>query len=107
MYCVDNMSHDQPQGLAWVVVTLVAEIPPLVRPSRTNAVRITHVCFPGFHSLEFGRCVLLRISKSRVGTQEKPLCTGMMDVVSLLATDSELELTLNLDPGPDHPLTCT
>jgi len=25
------MSYDQTQGLAWVVVTLVAEIPPLVR----------------------------------------------------------------------------
>ena len=30
----------------------------------------------------------------------------MMDVVSLLVMDSELELTLNLDLGPDHPLTC-
>jgi hypothetical protein len=106
MYCVDTMSYDQPQGLAWVVVTFVAEIPPLVRSSRTNAARITHVCFPGFYFLEFERCVLLRIPKPRVGTQEMPVCAVMMDVVSLLAVDSELELTLSLDPGPDNPLTC-
>jgi len=106
MYYVDTMSYDQPQGLVWVVVTLVAEIPPLVRSSRTNAARVTHVCFPGFHTLEFERCVLLRIPKPRIGTQEKLVCTVMMDVVSLLAIDSELELTLNLDPGPDNPLTC-
>lgn len=86
--------------------TLVAEIPPLVRSSWTNAARVTYVCFPGFHSLEFERCVLLRVPKPRIGTQEKPFCAVMMDVVSLLATDSELELTLNLDPGPDDPLTC-
>jgi hypothetical protein len=61
-------------------------------------------CFPGFHSLEFERCVLLRILTPRIGTQEKPFCAVIMDVVSLLA--SELELTLNLDPGPDDPLTC-
>jgi len=93
------MSYDEPQGLAWVVVTLVAEIPPLVRSSRTNAARVTHVCFPGFQSLEFERCVLLRIPKPRIGTQAKPFCAVIMDVVSFLAMDSELELTLNLDPG--------
>jgi len=106
MYCVDAMSYDQPQGLAWVVVTFVAEIPPLVRSFRTNAARMTHVCLPGFHSLEFERCVLLRIPKPRVGTQKKPVCAVMMDVVSLLAVDSELKLTLNPDPGPDDPPTC-
>jgi hypothetical protein len=106
MYCVDTMSYDQPQGLAWVVVTLVAEIPPLVRSSRTNVARVTHVCFPGFHFLEFERCVLLCIPKPRIGTQEKPFCAVVMDVVSLLAMDSELELTLNLGLGPDDPLTC-
>jgi hypothetical protein len=30
----------------------------------------------------------------------------MMDVVSLLAIDSELELKLNLDLEPDNPPTC-
>jgi hypothetical protein len=106
MYCVDTMSYGQPQGLAWAVVTFVAEIPPLVRSSLTNAVRVTHVCSPGFHTLEFERCVLLRIPKPKMGTQVKPFCAEMMDVVSLLATNSELELTLNLGPGPDDPLTC-
>lgn len=94
MYCVDTISYDQPQGLAWVVVTLVAEIPPLVRSSRTNAARVTHVRSPGFHPLGFERCVLLRILKPKIGTQVKPFCAEMMDVVSLLATNSELELTL-------------
>jgi hypothetical protein len=107
MYCVDAMCYDQPQGSAWVVITLVAEIPPLVRPSMTNVARVTHVCFPGFHSLESERCVLLHIPKPRIGTQEKPFWAVVMDVVSLLAMDSELELTLSIDPGPDNPLTCT
>jgi hypothetical protein len=89
MYCVDTMSYDQPQGLAWVVVTLVAEVPTLVCSSRTIAARVTHVCFPGFCSPEFERCVLLRILKPRIGTQEKPVCAVMMDIVSLLAMDSE------------------
>jgi hypothetical protein len=110
MYCVDAMGYDQPQGLACVVVTFVAEIPPLVRSSRTNAARVTYVCFPGFHSLEFERCVLLCIPKPRIGTQKELFCAVMMDVVSSLVMDSELELTLtlNLDPGPDasDPLTC-
>jgi hypothetical protein len=66
MYYVEAMRYDQLQGLAWVVVTLVAEIPPLVRSSWTNAARVTHVCFPGFHSLEFEWCVLLRIPKPRI-----------------------------------------
>ena len=48
MYCVDTTSYDQPQGLAWVVLTLVAEIPPLVRSSRTNATRVTHFAFQVF-----------------------------------------------------------
>jgi len=107
MYCVDTMSYDQPQGLAWVVLTLVAEITPLVRSSRTNAARVTHFCFPGSHPLKFERCVLLRISQARDWYSRKcHFCAVMMDVVSLLAMDSELELTLNLDPGPDNPLTC-
>ena len=94
MYCVDTMSDNQPQGLAWVVVTLVADIPPLVRLCRANAARITHVRFPGFHSLEFERYVLLRIFKLKVGTQEKLFCPVVMDVVRLLAMDLEVELTL-------------
>lgn len=106
MYYVDTMSYDQPQGLVWVVGTLAAEIPPLVRSSRANAVEVTHVCFLGFHLLELERCVLLRIPKPRISTQEKPVYAVMMDVVSLLAMDSELELTPNLDRGPDNPLTC-
>lgn len=47
------MSYDRPQGLVWVVGTLVAEIPPLVRSSRTDAAQVTHVYFPGSHSLKF------------------------------------------------------
>jgi hypothetical protein len=106
MYCVETMSYDQPQGWAWVAVTFVAEIPPLVRSSWTNAARATHVCFPGSHSLKSERCVLLRIPKPRIGTQEKSFCAVMMDVVSLLATNSELGLTLNFGPGPDDPRVC-
>ena len=100
------MGNHQPQGLAWVVVTLVAEIPPLVRLSRANTARVTHVFPPGSHTLGFERCVLLRIPKAKIGTQVEPFCADMMDVVSLLATNSELELTLNLGPEPDDPLTC-
>lgn len=83
--------------MAWVVVTLVAEIPPLVRSSRTNASRVTHdVCFSGFHLLEFKRCVLLLFPKLRTGTQEKPVCAVMMDVVSSLAMNLKLELIFKL-----------
>jgi hypothetical protein len=35
--------YDQPQGLVWVVGTLVAEIPPLVRSSKTNAAQVIYV----------------------------------------------------------------
>ncbi len=66
--CMDTMSYDQPQGLAWVVVTTIAEVPPLVRSSRTNAARVTHVYSLGFHSLGFERCVLFRIPKPGIVT---------------------------------------
>lgn len=90
------MSNDQPQGLAWVVVTLVAEIPPLVRLSRTNVVRVIHICFSGLNSFEFERCVLLRFPKLRIGAQEKPVCAVMMDVVSSLPMNLKLELIFKL-----------
>ena len=44
--------------------------------------------------------------RPRIGTQEKLFGAVMMDIVSLLAIDSELELALNLDPEPVNPLTC-
>jgi hypothetical protein len=83
----------------WVVGTLVAEIPSLVRSSRTNAAQVAHVCFPGSHSSEFEWCVLLCIPKPRIGTQVKPVYAVMMDVVSLLAASSKLELTPTSIPG--------
>ncbi len=88
------------------MVTLVADIPSLVRSSRTNAARVTHVCIPGFHSLEFERCVLLRIPKPRIATQEKPFCPALMDIVSLLAMDSELELTTSIPGQMTHIPAC-
>jgi hypothetical protein len=67
-YCIDAMSYDQPQGVVSVAVAAFANIPPLVRLSRTNAARLTYVHSPDFHFLEFEQYVVL-FSKSRFCTK--------------------------------------
>jgi hypothetical protein len=99
------MSYDPPQGVAWVAVTAVADIPPLVRLSRTNAARLTHVHSSDIYFLEFERYVLVRLFKSRFGTQVEAFsrCNGSREFIGKKGLESEL--TLNSDP--DNPIAWT